>query len=91
MNKKIPLEIESLYNDFANVFCKDDKHLTIRQREQLSRLGFDVYGYNHPKIKIGKSVVVLHSSTSDRQINRVILRRIKKILISEYEKGNIKL
>ena len=90
MQHELPKELENLFSEMQKVFT-DKRHFTTRQAKALERLGIDVYGYTHPKITIGKQVITLSSSASDVNTHRQILRRIRKTLISEYKKGNIKI
>ena len=89
MKEELPPQLNNLFEGFKEVFSKDTRYLTQRHRIKLQSLGFVVYGYAHPKIKIGDTVITLYTSASDAQINRVVLRRIRKTLINEFKKGNI--
>ena len=89
MREELPKELENLFVEFEKVFT-DARHFTNKQANALQRIGVDVYGYIHPKIKIGSQVITLYSTASDRNTYRQVLRRIRRTLIEEFKKGNIK-
>lgn len=89
MNKLLPKELETTFNSFKEIFI-DKRHFTNDQKIQIEKLGFKVYGFTHPKLRIGNTIITLYSSASDRNTYRQTLRRIRKVLIDEYEKGHIK-
>ena len=72
-------ELELIWADLQKIFLNDYKGVDNRIRKDLKKLGIEVYGYSHPKIKIKNKVVVLTKSSGTIQTGRTILRTIRKI------------
>lgn len=90
MKHTLPLPLQPLFEELQTIL-NDNRHLTEREQRELKALGFELYGSNHLKMRIGNSIYVFGGSNSDKNAYRQALRRIRKILIEEYNKGNLKI
>lgn len=87
----MPFELRGLFEDINRIFMNKKRNISEREKNELRKLGFCVYGLNHPKIKIGNAVITLSSTDSDTYANHQTIRLIRKVLIKEYKNGNFKL
>lgn len=83
-----PLKIKTnkhnlLWQQLQPIFLNDYKGCNNRVKRELKKIGIEVYGNAHPKIKIKNQVITLTSTSGRRQIGRVILREIRMILEQE--------
>lgn len=71
-------ELNTIWNDLQDIFL-DFKGVNGKVRKKLQRIGFEVYGNKHPKIRVKGQVVTLSTSPSDEYAGRQILRVIRRI------------
>lgn len=67
------------------VIFLDFKGVTSKVRKDLKKLGFEVYGNGHPKIRVKGQVITLCVTPSDKYAGRQILRQIRRV----YEHGEM--
>lgn len=77
-------ELNLIWADLEAIFL-DYKGVTNKVRKDLKKLGFEVYGNGHPKIRVKGQVITLCATPSDIYAGRQILRRIRKV----YEHGKM--
>ena len=77
-------ELNLIWADLEAIFL-DYKGVTSKVRKDLKKLGFEVYGNGHPKIKVKGQVITLCTTPSDIYAGRQILRRIRRV----YEHGEM--
>lgn len=77
-------ELNLIWADLEAIFL-NYKGLTSRVRKDLKKLGFEVYGNGHPKIRVKGQVITLCKTPSDIYAGRQILRLIRKV----YENGEM--
>lgn len=71
-------ELMIIWDDLQDIFL-DFKGVNGKVRKELQRIGFEVYGDKHPKIRVKGQVVTLSTSPSDKYAGRQILRIIRRI------------
>ena len=71
-------ELNLIWHDLEKIFL-DYKGVTKRTIKDLAKLGIEVYGNGHPKIRIKGQVITLCTSPSDIYAGRQILRRIRRV------------
>lgn len=74
---------QEFWDKLQPIFLNDYKGVDKKIIRELKKIGIEVYGTTHPKIKILNKVVVLTKSSSTIQTGRTILRTIRKILEQE--------
>lgn len=77
-------ELNLIWADLEAIFL-DYKGVTSKVRKDLKKLGFEVYGNGHPKIRVKGQVITLCTTPSDIYAGRQILRRIRRV----YEHGEM--
>lgn len=71
-------ELTAIWNDLQDIFL-DFKGVNGKVRNKLHRIGFEVYGDKHPKVRVKGQVVTLSTTPSDEYAGRQILRIIRRI------------
>lgn len=71
-------ELNLIWDDLQKIFL-DYKGVTNRVRKDLAKLGIEVYGNGHPKIRLKGQVITLCTSPSDIYAGRQILRQIRRV------------
>ena len=77
-------ELNLIWADLEAIFL-NFKGVNNRVKKDLLKLGIEVYGNGHPKIKVKGQVITLSVSPSDKYAGRQILRQIRRV----YEHGEI--
>lgn len=77
-------ELNLIWADLEAIFL-NFKGVNNRVKKDLLKLGIEVYGNGHPKIKVKGQVITLCTTPSDKYAGRQILRQIRRV----YEHGEI--
>lgn len=77
-------ELNLIWADLEAIFL-NFKGVNNRVKKDLLKLGIEVYGNGHPKIRVKGQVITLSASPSDKYAGRQILRQIRRV----YEHGEI--
>lgn len=77
-------ELNLIWADLEAIFL-DFKGVTSKVRKDLKKLGFEVYGNGHPKMRVKGQVITLCVTPSDKYAGRQILRQIRRV----YEHGEM--
>lgn len=71
-------ELNLIWHDLEKIFL-NFKGVNKRVIIDLAKLGIEVYGNGHPKIRIKGYVITLCTSPSDKYAGRQILRQIRRL------------
>ena len=71
-------ELNLIWHDLESIFL-DFKGVNSRVIKDLAKLGIEVYGTSHPKIRIKGVVITLSTTPSDTYAGRQILRQIRRV------------
>lgn len=77
-------ELNLIWADLEAIFLSF-KGVNKRVIKGLQKLGFEVYGNGHPKIRVKGQVITLCVTPSDKYAGRQILRQIRRV----YEHGEM--
>ena len=76
-------ELNLIWGDLEAIFL-NFKGVNKRVIKDLQKLGIEVYGNGHPKIRLKGQVITLCTTPSDKYAGRQILRQIRRL----YEQNN---
>lgn len=71
-------ELNLIWHDLERIFL-NFKGVNNHVRKDLAKLGIEVYGNGHPKIRLKGQVITLCTSPSDIYAGRQILRQIRRV------------
>lgn len=71
-------ELNLIWQDLESIFL-DFKGVNSKVVKDLAKLGIEVYGNGHPKIRIKGVVITLCKTPSDKYAGRQILRQIRRV------------
>lgn len=77
-------ELNLIWADLEAIFLSF-KGVNKRVIKDLQKLGIEVYGNGHPKIRVKGQVITLCVTPSDKYAGRQILRQIRRV----YEHGEM--
>jgi len=77
-------ELNLIWADLEAIFL-NFKGVNKRVIKDLQKLGIEVYGNGHPKIRVKGQVITLCVTPSDKYAGRQILRQIRRV----YEHGEM--
>ncbi len=77
-------ELNLIWSDLEAIFLSF-KGVNKRVIKDLKKLGIEVYGNGHPKIRVKGQVITLCVTPSDKYVGRQILRQIRRV----YEHGEM--
>lgn len=80
-------ELNLIWHDLERIFL-DFKGVNSRVIKDLAKLGIEVYGNGHPKIRLKGQVITLSASPSDKYAGRQILRQIRRLYESQERNKN---
>lgn len=75
-------ELKLIWEDLEAIFL-DYNGVNARVIKDLAKLGFEVYGNKHPKIRVKGKIITMDKTPSDVNAGRQILRQIRRIYESE--------
>lgn len=71
-------ELNLIWGDLEAIFL-NFKGVNKRVIKDLQKLGIEVYGNGHPKIRLKGQVITLCTTPSDKYAGRQILRQIRRL------------
>lgn len=75
-------ELKLIWADLEKIFL-NFKGVNSRVIKDLAKLGIEVYGNGHPKIRVKDQVITLSVTPSDINAGRQILRQIRRLYESQ--------